>query len=824
MKIFKIAEFTGSIPQGAEQYIGTSSVDASQITSAFGRSQEAINWVNRYGSDLLKNIAFIYNYTNDNAYGVYMSDVDRKVKTPKLQKELEQLGYVIKTTEQGLTALPKEGTQKTAEDIKNDIDNAWKRLEQMGGTALGVNIGKSIRQAKEDADKINNGKQPDQRDPDLWQWLGVIHVGSTIVHEAIHAKGNKGEGPSEQAEAAFTSWILPQINKEYKNKLDSQKKSDQFSEIIVGGKVHAQGKNWYKVAQMSYYVPQSFTTKSLGSDLSGRFPEGLQGSEGIAPWSMLSQEGQKIPIENKLGRQYMSNLPKDLDQEHDSIEQQLRKYTREDEKLDPKASMTELLSSGYDRDRAYTTLEGLLDEKRVHPLLLPLKKNASSILKTATLFGWMNNLTISDGNTIPGLGDRVMAWDDRDEDFAGAEKDIKKQPRYNPSEYDRRGIFYQFFDLKSQPETWDNYIGNLGNTSPAKRFASVSDETKKEVSKILSVLSEAKKKIGKGEFSATRFIVTEDVMAIIDKVFSDESLNVNVFSLSGQEEEQEAIYSVWISSPKTPSENIEKAEKILQEKTIDKGETDEILDEMFGVSKQKEKVVNEILELTKDICLSYEIKNIYIIGSYPRDLVLGSPLYKMEEIDFCGGEGDQNIKIGGLVAEKLGVTDVNISTKTMVLSFAYKGVNVSFGGDYNLTQIKGGLKDIGIEPNSINTNIYNRDFTMNTLIYDIMSSKIIDITGMAEADLKRKMIKTLLDPEYVCLINPLVILRALKLKLKYGFDIDPALQHAMSTNAKHLLDGKYSEGKLRRYIESVKKEGKKQAEMLFKHFGLEQLI
>ena len=59
MKMFKIADFTATIPPGAEQYIGTSSVEASQITSAFGRSHEAINWVNRYKSDLLKNIAFI---------------------------------------------------------------------------------------------------------------------------------------------------------------------------------------------------------------------------------------------------------------------------------------------------------------------------------------------------------------------------------------------------------------------------------------------------------------------------------------------------------------------------------------------------------------------------------------------------------------------------------------------------------------------------------------------------------------------------------------------------------------------------------------------
>jgi len=107
----------------------------------------------------------------------------------------------------------------------------------------------------------------------------------------------------------------------------------------------------------------------------------------------------------------MSPLPQGLSQENDVIESQLRKYVGKDFELDPKALTTTLLSEGYDPDRGYFTIEELLDEKRPKPLIVPLKKAmASKITKLATLFGWMNNLSISDGSTIPGLGDRVMAW------------------------------------------------------------------------------------------------------------------------------------------------------------------------------------------------------------------------------------------------------------------------------------------------------------------------------------------------------------------------------------------------------------------------------
>ncbi len=822
MRIKKIADFTGTIPQGVEQYIGTSGVEASQITSSFGRSNEAINWVNRYNADLLKNIAFIYNYTGNDAFGIYMSEVDRKVKTPKLQKELEQQGYIIKTTEQGLTALPKEGTDKTAEQIKADIDNAWKKLQQIGGTALGINIAKDIKQAKEDADKINNAKPMEQRDADLWQWLGIIHVGSTIVHEAVHAKGNTSEGPSEQGEAAFTSWLLPQINQEYKRSLDGQKKGDQYSEITMGGKVYAKGNTWYRTAQMSYYIPQSFMEKALGSDLAGRFPTGIQADQGTALWGMMAQEGNKLPIESKLGRQFMAPIPKNLNQSNDILEEQLRKYTKDDLKLDPKASMTELLTPGYDRDRGYTTLEGLLDEKRVKPLLVPIKKNASvNMVKAATLFGWMNNLQISDGSTIPGLGDRVMAWDDRDEDFSEEESWIKKQPRYNPSGYDRRGIFYELFEWQFQPQAWTEMMGDGTNTHPAKRFASAKID--RELARVLSVLSTAKNKIAKNEIATTRFIITQDILPIVEKIFDGSNLQINVFELSDSSSTKESIYSVWISSPAVTEEDIEQTEKILQNKTIDKVEADKIIDDMFGVSKQREKSINEILETVKDLCISYEVNNLYVIGSYPRDIVMGSPIYKMEELDFCGGEGDLSIKLGGLAAEILGVRNVKINAKTMILSFTYKNINVSFGGDYNPQEIKGGLRDVGIEPNSLNTDIFNRDFTINMLIYDIMGDKIIDISKLALEDLKRKTIKTFFDADYVCKLSPMVILRALKLKLKYGFEIDPSLQKAMIDNASLLLDGRYSEAKLFLASENVKREGCKLAEILFENFGLDKL-
>ncbi len=990
MKIHKIGQdyqgfYSGDVPEQALGYLGTSVVDSSQVNAVFGKANEAINLVNRFNGSLLLNISFVFNFSKGGAYGVYLSELDRAIKTKALKKQLEQKGYEVRETQNGLTAFPKKGQEKSSEEIQKDIDQLYAQLQSKGGTAIGVNVASVLNAAKMDAAEV---KSPD---PDMWQWIALLHLGGTIVHEAVHAQGHMDEGPSEAAEESFVQWALPQINEQYRQSMESAGKGDQFAPLtLTGRKRHAKTGNWYKTAQqLSYYVPRHFIQPSSGSDLSGRFPTGVKpdGDMSLGAWSMMAQTGQDIPIESRLGRQFMSPLPNDLSQEHDILEEQLRKYTREDKKLDPKASMNELLSEGYDENRDYITLEGLLEEKRPKPLMVPLKKNVlahkvanvqlkitpfmaeelaidfenyeehfddnpnnpemqeekvlyekfkkndfnftdkelimigesligmddkdvftfspkarkqlfdielqlgmwtpitderakeyvrnglgvrmshfpkvngvrydfnnewdnkyghipskpvqvfpkpiteipdssktantrQDFVKTATLFGWMNNLQISDGSTIPGLGDRVMAWEDRDEDFSEEESWIKHQPRYNP-EYDIKGFYYRWIEPRFRPQTFDDMTRDVTNTHPAKRFAS-SNQDNGSISKIYSVLSSAKSQIAKKEILATRFIVTEDVIPIIDKVCQGNEIKINVFHF-GETDKKEEIYAVWLLSPEIGEEKIEKIERHLQNKSIDKDNVDELIDGILGISKQKENAVQEVFSIVKIACKEYGFKDIYIVGSYPRDLITKTPYYLVENLDFAGGWASQNIKLGSLVAEKLGISKVNISNKTTSLSFVYKDIRISFNGDYAPTEVKVALKNLKVPETALSLDVCNRDFTINMLAYDINTDKIVDVSGLALKDVKNKIIKTFLDPNYVCQQNPIIILRAIKLKIRYGYDIDRELQGAMMKNADLLFDGRYLETDLIMARENVKREGKKEAEELFKIFRLDLL-
>jgi len=802
--------FSGNVPDYAANMLGSSAVDASQINSMFGKASQAMDLVNRFDSSLLSNVSFIFNFSKSGAYGVYLSELDKAIKTKALQKRLESKGYRVEPDEEGMLRAYPIKEEKDPQEIQADIERLYEDLEGQGGTAFGINMNAVLSASKQDA------MQSGSTSPDIWEWMALLHLGGTVVHEAIHAKGSHDEGPSESAEDKFINWALPIINEEYRKSLESQGRGEEFTPLTVGsGKRMASGSRWYKTAQMSYYVPQAFIGEATGSDLSGRHALSTPYESGRAPWGMMMQQDQSIPIEKRLGRQYMSPLPEGLNQEHDSYEEQLRKYTRDDKKLDPHATLEELLSEGYEEDRGYGTIESLLDEMRVKPLIILINKEASAkIHKKATLFGWMNNLEISNGSTIPGLSDRVMAWDDRDESFAEEENWIKQQPRYNP-EYDYGGMYYRFVDIRRNPQLWDQMVSNHPGVHPAKRFANKIDSDALEVFRVLGII---KSKLGQKDISATRILLTEDIIPYLERVF-DNGFRVELFDVDTTSDGEE-VFAAWIAEASVSVKDIERAEMFLEGHSEEGEEEAEML---LGLHKQKNKSVKHIMNTLKDVCEEYGIRDFYAVGGYPRDLVLGTNLSSIEDLDFSSSWPNQAVKVGGILAEKLGVQNVEIFHRTMTLSFSYKGIKLDFKGNFSPIEVRGGLRDQGIPTTPLNMDVYNRDFTINMMIYDVLTGKIHDVTGLSKKDLDSSLIRTFFDPDYVCKQNPIIILRALKFHIRYDFEIDPVLEIAMKKNANLLFSGRYTRDRLAIARDNVKKEGKKKARELFQKFGLEKL-
>jgi len=560
--------------------------------------------------------------------------------------------------------------------------------------------------------------------------------------------------------------------------------------------------DWYKMAQNMNYIPQQIIGKPTGSDLKGRY-NGQNQTEGKADWSMLIQRTKNEPIEKRLSREFMFPLEHGLDQENDIIEEQLRKQTKNDYPLNPKLIMEELLRPFHNDSYSYQTTETLLEDNRPKPLILPIKK--ASLNKVATLFGWFNNLTISDGNTIPGLGDRVMAWEDRDEDFAWSDEDIASQPRYNQN-YDLKGFYYRIIEPRFKPQLWTDMAQDFTNTTPAKRFAGKLDN---DMVKIINILGVIQRNISEGNTKATRIIATEDIAALIVKFYSGRE-GIATKQILIKNENNENIFAIWIFKHGVSADAIKKAEDYFQRKDCSK-EVKDIAESIVGYKSSISKTINEIVEKAREVCKENEIDDLYIAGSFAREKAM-KETPSSTHLSFICNSFDKNIKIGEILAEKLGSADKKLYKNSLTLYFTYKGIGISFQGKIDtLPEVKSN--------NPIIKDIYNRDFTVNMLVYNVCEDRVEDLVGVSK-DLKDKIIRTKLDPDLVLKENPLLIFNALMLKLRYGFDISEGLQISIIENVPFIFDGRYSQEKISLAKEMVREEGNKEAEELFKEFNL----
>ena len=81
---------------------------------------------------------------------------------------------------------------------------------------------------------------------------------------------------------------------------------------------------------------------------------------------------------------------------------------------------------------------------------------------------------------------------------------------------------------------------------------------------------------------------------------------------------------------------------------------------------------------------------------------------------------------------------------------------------------------------SIEKDIERRDFTINSLLFDLTSNKIVDLANGIN-DIKHKIIRcnSNVNPEEIFSADPLRILRGIRFSVKYGFNIEEKTFNAM---------------------------------------------
>lgn len=87
---------------------------------------------------------------------------------------------------------------------------------------------------------------------------------------------------------------------------------------------------------------------------------------------------------------------------------------------------------------------------------------------------------------------------------------------------------------------------------------------------------------------------------------------------------------------------------------------------------------------------------------------------------------------------------------------------------------------------SLEEDVLRRDFTVNSLLWDIVSEEIIDHTGRGKADIESKLIRATTDADTIFKEDPLRMLRAVRFAVQLGFAIVSATQKSVIKHADEL--------------------------------------
>jgi poly(A) polymerase len=178
---------------------------------------------------------------------------------------------------------------------------------------------------------------------------------------------------------------------------------------------------------------------------------------------------------------------------------------------------------------------------------------------------------------------------------------------------------------------------------------------------------------------------------------------------------------------------------------------------------------NKIFEVVGQCALELGFDT-YVIGGWVRDLVLKRPSKDIDVV--CVGSG---IALAQKVAKKLdGEVNVTIFKNFGTAMLKYGDWEVEFVGARKESYQRESRKPI-VEDGTLEDDQNRRDFTINALALSLNKENfgaLIDPFGGLN-DLKRKIIKTPLDPEITFSDDPLRMLRAVRFASQLSFDIAP---------------------------------------------------
>jgi len=193
---------------------------------------------------------------------------------------------------------------------------------------------------------------------------------------------------------------------------------------------------------------------------------------------------------------------------------------------------------------------------------------------------------------------------------------------------------------------------------------------------------------------------------------------------------------------------------------------------------------------------------VYAIGGMVRDILLKR---KNKDFDFVTtGDG---VALAEHVAKRLGTRKISVHKNFGTAQIVYREYDLEFVGARKESYRSESRKP-DVEPGSLEDDQNRRDFTINAMAISLQEKnfgELVDPFNGIE-DLKKKIIRTPLDPTITYSDDPLRMMRAIRFATQLGFEIEDTSYRAIRENAERLdiVSVERISGELNKIILSVK--------------------
>lgn len=172
----------------------------------------------------------------------------------------------------------------------------------------------------------------------------------------------------------------------------------------------------------------------------------------------------------------------------------------------------------------------------------------------------------------------------------------------------------------------------------------------------------------------------------------------------------------------------------------------------------------------------------YFAGGYVRDRILGKPT---EDIDIAVELPQGGVKLAQFLFSK------GIISKPHV--YEDYGTAISFIGSFRIEFVmtrresyRRGSRKPSTELGSIREDVLRRDFTINSLLMDIFTEEIYDLSGKGICDLRKGLIRATSNVNSMFIEDPLRILRAIRFSNRFHYKIEEETSQSMRVNRQKL--------------------------------------